>query len=284
MVYKRNDKIVSSCKLFDLTVSSRGRTYSMLGVGAVYTMKDLRGQGYASDLITEVIDLAEDEGYNCVTLYSEIGVDFYEQFGFRELGSAEFSIEIHNQDYREDDLDKTVFAGPSDALWLEEHYSRWLRTQPYGVIRSQAYWGYKLDSERFLESNSSLSWPELELIAVRGDTKDCGYVIMEQGGSTIRILELIGSEKSRMQLWKTVLACAAKRGAKRIRGWEGVVRDLAPGFSLKPILPNDLPADLFGSVQYCDRDWGVAMMLPLSDELTEWGSQFPCPLLELDHF
>ncbi|HEY9715775.1 MAG TPA: hypothetical protein V6C72_20040, partial [Chroococcales cyanobacterium] len=110
-----------------------------------------------------------------------------------------------------------------------------------------------------------------------------GYAIIEQGGATLRVLEVIGSERAQVSIWGELLTRAVKVGAKRIRGWEGLVRNFAPSYLLKPAIPRDL-VNLFDSVHSGEREWGIPMILPLRSDLEGLSVEFPCPLLELDHF
>jgi GNAT superfamily N-acetyltransferase len=282
-VYKRNGQILSSCKLYEHEIIVRGQIFRALGIGAVYTMEKHRGTGCATTLIERVIDAAGEEGFDCLTLYSEIGAEFYEHFGFEQLGSAEFNLSISGNDLRDDEHQRSRFVQLSDIDFLERHYARWLRQQPYGVVRNHSYWDYKLKSEQFLELYSKLSWPELELLCDEEASGGSAYAIIEQGGSTLRVLEIIGGAEGRFNLWQQILRRAVAVGAQRIRGREGLMRDFAPGFSVRSVVPPEHQA-LFAQVHYTERDWGVAMMLPLVPELDWLHVEFPCPLLELDHF
>jgi predicted N-acetyltransferase YhbS len=286
MVHKRAGKIVSSCKLYDLKMSARGSDFRVLAIGAVYTLEEHRGQGCATSLLEEVIALAETEGYDALMLYSEIGTDFYTHFGFEEMGSADFSLVIKCT--REEELngseERTRFLQHSDIPFLQQHHARWLRRQPYGVVRTQEYWHFKLAKERYLQRHSRLSWPALELLTVNENGGDSGYMITEQSGQTVRLLELVGTDNARIELWKRLLTRAVAFGADHIRGWEGGVRDLAPSFSIAAALPSDFSLSQFEPLMYYDREWGVAMILPLAKGVEVWSTVFPCPLLELDHF
>lgn len=297
VVRKVDGVAVASCKLYDIDVISRGRNYRVLGIGAVYTMERFRGKGYAADLIEQVTTSAEEDGYDGILLFSEIGTDYYAQFGFEEFGAAEFCIYINDPQPR-DAGENTRFPAPSDVDWMCTHYMRWLRSQPFGVARTDSYLDYKLRKETFLQHHSQLSWPAQELIVAYADRNGknvsssqhdlskfiAGYMLIEQGGATVRILEVIGTEAARAQLWTEVLARSVHVGAQRIRGWESALRDFTPGLLINNVLPEELQKDTFSSLQFSERDWGIPMFLALNADVESWFSDFPCPLLELDHF
>ncbi|HEY9778412.1 MAG TPA: GNAT family N-acetyltransferase [Planktothrix sp.] len=278
VVRRERDKPAASCKLYSLTMTSRGREFHVLGIGAVYTLHEFRSRGLAHQLIDDVIELADNENYDGLLLYSEIEPGFYEEFGFVELGAADFYAYLPRTQSSSDGSIATLLPPPVDEeiVWLARHHRRWLRTQPYGIVRPEVYWRYKLQKERFLNKHSRISWPQLQLLT---NEDQSGYMLTEQGGTTIRLLESVGSPSSRQRLWEKLLSRAKDIGASRIRGWESGIADLAPGFSLSQLTP---PEQKTEPIQYNERDWGRGMLLALSPELDWWPSVFPCPLLELD--
>jgi len=293
MVYKRNGKIVSSCKLYEVGMTSAGKTFKVAGIGAVFTQPEARGTGCASQLLDDVIDMAAEDGYDAVLLYSEIGTEFYAQFGFEELGSSDIALLSRSAD----SVSKTAASSApppvvprplreSDLPALSRHHMRWLRYQPYGIARPLDYWRYKLSKEWFIRSHSTLAWPTIE---VTFPLKGNGYMLLERSQTTLRLIEIVGNEEARMNLWRQAIDFASAEKLQRIRGWESLARDLAPGFSLTSLsskLPQTDSADPlpFEPLRSYDRDWGIPMLLPLNDDLSLWSQTFPCPLLELDHF
>ena len=129
-----------------------------------------------------------------------------------------------------------------------------------------------------------LSWPELKVVTVDAEQSEPSYMIIEEGGGTIRLLEIVGTPDSTELLWNYLLRRTLARNCHRLRGWEAGVQILAPTFSLKPLLSEDMRVDDFEPLVCTERDWGRAMLLPLNPEIKPWLDQFPCPLLELDHF
>jgi predicted acetyltransferase len=303
LVYKRNGSIAASCKTYELVMTARGREYRVLGIGSVYSRLQFRGTGAATAMLEDLVESAMKQEYDGMLLYSEIGPEFYERLGFEELGAADFSIfkadSEHPSRVNDEQATQSNEAKPSETAatiqpvplqydhiaWLVRHHSRWLRGEPYGCVRSEQYWHYKLTKEKFLQKHSQLSWPTLQLISLPEDDHDGGYMIVETGGSTLRLLEVVGSEKARLNLWKNLLQLSAESNYHRVRGWESGVKVLAPRFSLTSVLPDQsTQARYFAPVEYSERDWGRAMVLPINPELEKWHNELLCPLLELDHF
>jgi predicted N-acetyltransferase YhbS len=73
---------LASAVRHDLTARIDGRIRRVLGVGSVFTPRELRGRGAGSAMIAHLVDAANTEGYEFVLLFSEIGPGFYERLDF----------------------------------------------------------------------------------------------------------------------------------------------------------------------------------------------------------
>jgi GNAT superfamily N-acetyltransferase len=306
MIYKNGGVLRSSCKLYTYEFLAHGRTYRLAGLGAIYTQLDSRGVGFASELINEVLDFCEEQNFDGVVLYSEIGTDFYADFGFEEFGSVDFhiasslsvpasglalvgtagSVSKEGLDSRIGEIAKSLNASPltlGDIQFLQTHYSRWLRSQPFGVQRSDDYWHYKLLKENFLHENSRTGWNALSLLQVDVDMTCGGYAIIVINPDSVRILEIIGSESARLRIWANLLTQILKGSVKQVDGWEAVIRDFSPTYKVRSLgLENHLSTENL-DVFCTQREWGQGMILCLNPVLENWLSVNPCPTLELDH-
>jgi GNAT superfamily N-acetyltransferase len=256
-------RIASSCKLYTLQFRSRERDFLVGGIGAVYTSEDFKGRGIGRDMLKQVVEQCRSSGYDAMLLFSDIGAQYYERLGFRDLGAFDYWVMLAG-------LDPNSIAKPDsvvrpvehfDVPTLYRHHLRWLRRQPYGVSRAEDYWHYKLMREIFLHENSKLNWPRLELLT---SSQAEGYAILEHSGKILRVLEVIGSPDGQEVLWKEILRLAVHRGAERLRGWEG----MRPPYAAQKLYV---------------RTWGCPMLLPFNDRTNSWVDNRYCPLLELDH-
>ncbi|MDZ4836699.1 MAG: GNAT family N-acetyltransferase [Candidatus Melainabacteria bacterium] len=403
---KKSKTPAASLKYYKLNFNYRGKTLKFAGFGAIYTRKDLRGHGYATDLIKLALDKAWYDGCHGTILFSDIAPEFYASFGFFDLNNEKFVLSLKqkksdsngqsaasqfepgggtaagtatdaqtgaetdaqagittneqsssgNQQTNTTADEKTSTAldeqqksistptnldmqipgqpvvntltlpgdtnvsvgamlataehghtGPADWAtgfvvegdivvqcrhlttdddqidFITRHYGRWLRKQPYGVERSRLYFHFKITRENYLAKNSGLSWPRLELLSIE-DKHVSGYAIIEYGGRVVRILELIGDENTRRLLWKGVIARTQDLDAIRISGWEAVLTDLQPGFSLNQLATiDDTIKESCDSLGFAEKQKGRAMILPFKEELEDWLTICPSPILELDH-
>lgn len=291
LALRHNGEIAAGCKTYSINAVSRGRDYAFIGVGALFSRRKYRGQGFGSEFMEQFIARALDIEAKGIVLFSDIGADFYERFGFQELSSVDFSINTSEAGWQsgaEPLLDYEIEPLAFEhADYLARYHRRWLSKRPFGIERDDDYWHYKIAKENFLHEHSRLSWPRLQLLKIseKGNQyANGGYCIYEIGGATLRILEIIDGGCGADNLWRALLSHAARLQIRRIKGWEGNLREFKPGFNLKSFLAQDVFKDDYrGQIHYSERNWGRAMMLPLDPDVEEWFQHFPCPLMELDH-
>ncbi len=300
LVYKVDGKVAASCKVYDLDFVAKKQSLKFVCIGAVYTQTELRGRGFASQMLYSVVDDCKVRSIDGLMLFSAIDPRFYEVFGFREVGGFDVIIHLPEQ---KTDLNNATAPNVDDAarhcgfdvelnkdkvIQLARYHQRWLSRQPYGIKRSEEYFLFKIAKERFLSAHSRLNRPELKVLSCTGLKNEFAYAIIEVAASTMRVLEVVGSETGRMETWSQLFNLAKALNLRRIRGWESLVADCAPGFTNCVSMPSDKGEIGKPKIECYERDWGKPMILPISKTACElsdvWLSSFPCPLLELDHF
>ncbi len=256
-----------------------------------------------------MIDLAKQESYDGLILFSDIDCQFYSRFGFEEIGSADLLIHIPFLKGKTE-FPENISFGAGGALTIQadgnsfetrqerfrkehldyavRHYGQWLRRQPYGIVRDQNYFSYKLMRETFLHDHSKLAWPALSITTVNCNGIPGGYAITETAGGVLRVLEIAAPADCREILWTSFLVKALSEKLQRIRAWEGLAADFSPSFNLKQLITkiglNHLFPDGYkGQLNYYERSWGKGMLLPFDDKLNDLHMTAPCPLVELDH-
>ena len=86
--------LLSSAKRYRFAARLDQRDVTVLGIGAVFTPPDRRGQGHASALIQQLIDEARTDGSDAALLFSEIGTPFYERLSFKPVPLDEVRIRV----------------------------------------------------------------------------------------------------------------------------------------------------------------------------------------------
>jgi predicted N-acetyltransferase YhbS len=86
--------VVSSAKRYDLSARIGGRIRRVLGIGAVFTSPERRGQGAARRLLQQMLDSAVADGFEFAMLFSEIDPSFYEALDFVPVPLLESRIRV----------------------------------------------------------------------------------------------------------------------------------------------------------------------------------------------
>lgn len=279
-VLRKDSRIVSSCKIYSLEFQSHSRRYRVAGIGGVFTPEYARGKGYASQMMQLVVKRCRAENYDAILLFSDIEPSFYEAFDFELLPDNDFHIWMNApeleqyimsdagfvEDIQAHESDITPLS-PDLAPHLVRHYRRYLQRQPYGVVRDENYFDFKI--RRILyRVGKVLEWPTPEVISLNLEQgRDGGYAIIEHNGKIMRVLEVIGSEETCDALWRNILRTALLRRVHLVRGWESAV----PSFRRY--------------VRWTQRlDWSRPMLHWINPACEAWLDEDTCPLLEFDHF
>jgi GNAT superfamily N-acetyltransferase len=88
------DRLLASAKRYRFDARLDEREVRMAGIGAVFTPPDLRGRGFASEIVEQVVERERQEGAHMASLFSEIGEAFYKRLGFNLVGLEEVTIEV----------------------------------------------------------------------------------------------------------------------------------------------------------------------------------------------
>ena len=283
-------QLAASLKLYKLTMTAHGEDFPCYGLGAIFSRHKFRGRGFGGKIVQSVVEKAKKDGQSGLLLFSDIGLSFYEQYGFREIGSVEvsFYVEAQHIDRKKlEGVDYDVFPlYTCDLELMERHHRRWLARRPFGVRRSLDYFRYKVKKEHYLNKHSRLPWPMLHVISMRGPGTDMAYAIYEIGANTssLRVLELVSAPSLVESIWKAIFLETLRNECTRIKSWESNILDFAPSYSLKSFLISTIyKSDFAPTIYFSRRGWGKVMILPLDNKILPWLRSFPSPILELDH-
>jgi GNAT superfamily N-acetyltransferase len=85
-------QLLSSAKRYDFAARLDGRDVRVVGIGAVFTPQEVRGQGHARRIIEALTTAAAAEGADLALLFSEIDPAYYESMGFTAIPRRELVI------------------------------------------------------------------------------------------------------------------------------------------------------------------------------------------------
>jgi hypothetical protein len=86
---------LASAKRYDLSARIDGRIRRVLGIGAMFTPRELRGRGAASALIAHLLDAANTEGFEFALLFSDVGPSLYERLDFVPIPLETTTLRVH---------------------------------------------------------------------------------------------------------------------------------------------------------------------------------------------
>ena len=87
-------RLLSTAKRYDLAVRLDGREIEAVGLAAVFTPLEERGNGYAPVIIERLIDAARADGAELAILFSEIGTRYYRRLGFLTVPQRELTLSV----------------------------------------------------------------------------------------------------------------------------------------------------------------------------------------------
>jgi GNAT superfamily N-acetyltransferase len=87
-------RLLSSAKRYSLELLVDGRRCPTLGIGAVFTPPELRGNGYARELLARLVDAGLRGGHDLALLFSEIGPRYYAEQGFSVVPCETLGIDV----------------------------------------------------------------------------------------------------------------------------------------------------------------------------------------------
>lgn len=86
------ENIVASFKRYEREAIAGGTALRSIGLGAVFTLPQYRGRGYATAMLALALDAARAQHLDFAFLFTDIHPHFYEQLGFVELPSRSVSV------------------------------------------------------------------------------------------------------------------------------------------------------------------------------------------------
>ena len=89
--------MLASAKRYDLTARIDGRIRRVLGIGSIFTPRELRGRGAASAMLAHLVDAANTEGHEFALLFSEIGPALYERLDFVPLPLEQATLVVRQK-------------------------------------------------------------------------------------------------------------------------------------------------------------------------------------------
>ena len=206
-------KVVVSLGCYPIQLCWQGEQVAAILIGAVHTLPDYRGHGYAPRLLAWVEEQERQQGVCVSGLFSDIDADYYGRFGYQRCDSWELTIpvladrEIKGTRWSLQPIDPHQHLS-SLRQWYEDSQ----RNLSVWLVRDDAYWQYMLkkfatDSFFVLADSEGQSHGYVRL-QVEGDS----WVIQDWG------LAQPGATNLEDML-AAILQAAGQQPVSCIRGW-----------------------------------------------------------------
>jgi predicted acetyltransferase len=206
-------KVAVSLGAYPLKFNYRDQLIPGFSIGSVYTVKQMRGRGYAPQLLAWVEDRERQRGARFGLLYSDIDPNYYARLGYKLCPSLEGWLDPRRVASPQT-LPYQLIEFDAQQRWpeLARLYTRYHGAMPISIARDDAYWKALL--ERFPEERF------YALVDRAGGLQ--GYVRIGIRGVQWRITDYALADQS-LELAEAFYAAAidlAKHGgAEQVGGW-----------------------------------------------------------------
>lgn len=253
---------VASLATYPLQFSRHGRIEQGIAIGAVHTLEEFRGRGFATQLFHWVENRESRQGARMSLLYSDINPEFYARVGYQRCPSWEGWADITGTDGSRMPIEASrapLAASVGEETFLA-FYDGCYRDQEILIARNSEYWNYLNQKE-----------PEDRFYFFRDpDDRPCGYVRLAGDDQSLRIRDWAvdePSDRAQGELLDAMLQFGQGSTKTRIGGW----------------LPNT-PA-VRSRFALCERTLEITMLKSLSgaEQLSAAELQAAQHFLEIDH-
>jgi GNAT superfamily N-acetyltransferase len=168
--------LLSSAKRYRLRGVLRGRPVLVCGIGAVFTAPDVRGRGYASELVTRLVREERQAGADLAMLFSEIGAAFYERLSFQTVPLDEVSLAVHRKDGAPAMLVRA--GGESDLPALASMHATRAAASSFTLQRDPSYIQFSLAKKRLRAGLAPPGVRHVEFYVAEEGASAVAYVIL----------------------------------------------------------------------------------------------------------
>jgi GNAT superfamily N-acetyltransferase len=183
-------RLLTSAKRYDLTVRLDGRELEAVGIGAVFTPEEERGNGYAPRIIERLVETARLGGAELALLFSEIGTSYYKRLGFITVPQKEQTLSVAEKRGAPMVL---VRAGEErDIPAVAALASQMAAPYRFAVVPSEDFVRYSLTKKRLLAGLSAPAALTVEFFIVEEGAGAVAFAILTTAGEDDVVLEMCG--------------------------------------------------------------------------------------------
>jgi Acetyltransferase (GNAT) domain len=166
---------LASAKRYDLSARIDGRIRRVLGIGAIFTPRELRGRGAASALIAHMVEGANTEGFEFALLFSDIGPVLYERMDFVPIPLDEVTLHVRLKGGAPAML---VRAGDDrDLAHIAELSARRAAAARFALDRSEDLIRYAIAKRRLLAGLGPAGLRQIEFLVAEEGHMAVAYLV-----------------------------------------------------------------------------------------------------------
>lgn len=211
---------LSTAKRYDLRARLDGAEVRMLGIGAVFTPRGLRGKGHAGELIRRMLDQAAGEGFELALLFSEISPRYYEELGFASVPLTQVTLDVER---RPGPPGIPIRSGEArDLPAVAEMNRAQTNAFRFAMSRDPEYIAYAIAKKRLLAASGPPHRRNVEFFVVEEGGRAAAYVILFEVGEYWMVTECGDRDPSGARVGAMLQALLADSGRRRpvmIRAW-----------------------------------------------------------------
>ncbi len=204
-------QVLSSCKTYFYQVKLKNRVLRLCGIGAVFTPPEQRRKGYATQMLSALLEELRGEGFDLALLFSDIGTEFYARLGFQLIPKQD-PVYLFLED-KLTPLEIKIYQHLPEELW--EWQRSYGNRQVFSLVRSNDY--FQLLSERISWQRKYLGFSEQRILV---SAQERSYLWVDLGRRRLVIRDFACAGNDSEGALRRLLAKARKEFRfKEIYGW-----------------------------------------------------------------
>jgi GNAT superfamily N-acetyltransferase len=197
-------EVLTSSKLYSCQIMMDGAPLSLVGIGAVFTDPDQRRKGLAAQMIELCLAEAQQSGLRGALLWSDIGSEYYERFGFVRLPLVRHRYDITNAAAK----NQSRPAQNEDRNKMIDLYRRKLERLTMASIRKGTAWDF------YRRLNGAKDY-----IVETPNGQFCGFFSASVYRDYLWVDEAFAEMDCAAKVWAQISRLAKQSGVKMIQSW-----------------------------------------------------------------
>lgn len=215
-------RVLSSLKLYRPLIRLGDTTARVAAIGAVFTPRPLRRRGHAAALIRATLDEAAERGDGAALLFTDIGTEYYQAFGFQPLPCEDALGTLTRVPAFQADGVTLRAMTPGDLDAVVAAHEAASASRPIAVVRDRGHWEFLLDRAATFFHRLDGSGLERRFTIAEQGSRPIGYLVAVLAPGEWNLREAASFDGDPRTLARILAAGAAEArasGATTVWGW-----------------------------------------------------------------